>query len=83
MCLVTVDESDEVSIEDVARTIAAAFEFKGRIEFDTSKADGQFKKTASNQKLRSLRPNFQFTSFENAIATTVNWYLQNQNQIRK
>lgn len=80
-CLV--DESDEVSIEHVARAIAEAFNFKGRIEFDTSKADGQYKKTASNRKLRQFRPDFQFTNFEEAIANTVKWYINNQNIARK
>ena len=32
-----------------------------RVQFDTTKADGQFKKTASNKKLRSLYPEFKFT----------------------
>lgn len=79
----TVDEEDEVTIEFVARSIAKAFNFKGRIEFDTTKADGQYKKTASNKKLRSYRPDFQFTNFKDAIEETVNWYLKNQQLIRK
>lgn len=81
--LFTVDEKDEVSIADVAHAIAKAFEFKGKIEFDTTKADGQYKKTASNAKLRSLHPNFQFTDFDEAITSTVRWYLDNQNIVRK
>jgi GDP-L-fucose synthase len=31
------------------------------IKFDTTKADGQYKKTASNKKLLSLYPDFKFT----------------------
>lgn len=31
-------------------------------KFDTSKADGQFKKTASCKKLRNVYPQFEFTS---------------------
>lgn len=80
--LFSVDEVDEVSIEFVARSIAKAFNFKGRIEFDTTKADGQFKKTASNKKLRSFLPDFKFTKFEDAIQTTVDWYLNNQDKVR-
>ena len=30
-------------------------------KFDTSKSDGQYKKTASNAKLRSYLPDFKFT----------------------
>lgn len=78
-----VDESDEVSIDAVAHAIAAAFKFKGKIVFDTTKADGQYKKTASNKKLRNLRPDFQFTTFNEAIAKTVDWYINNQNIVRK
>lgn len=33
-------------------------------QFDTSRADGQFKKTASNEKLMKYLPDFQFTPFE-------------------
>ncbi len=32
------------------------------VQFDTSKSDGQFKKTASNAKLRRYLPDFQFTN---------------------
>ena len=38
-----------------------AMDFQGKVVFDTSKSDGQFKKTASNQKLKALYPEFQFT----------------------
>lgn len=77
------DERDEVSIADVANAIATAFEFKGQIEFDTTKADGQYKKTASNAKLRRLLPDFKFNNFDEAIASTVRWYLDNQDIVRK
>lgn len=38
--------------------------FTGRIVFDTTKADGQYKKTASNEKLKGLYPEFQFTPIQ-------------------
>ncbi|XP_059614610.1 probable GDP-L-fucose synthase [Phlebotomus argentipes] len=81
--VLSVDETDEVSIKEVAEAIASAFEFKGKIEFDTTKADGQFKKTASNKKLRSLVPDFQFTPFHEAIRTSVTWYKENYENARK
>lgn len=81
--ILSVDESAEVSIADVAQAIANAFKFKGKIVFDTSKADGQFKKTASNDKLRGFLPNFEFTNFNVAIQETVQWYIDNQSSVRK
>ncbi len=38
--------------------------FEGNIVFDTTKSDGQYKKTASNKKLRELYPDFQFTPID-------------------
>lgn len=79
----TVDEKDEVSISTVAETIARAFGFEGEIRYDSTQADGQFKKTASNAKLRSYMPNFQFTPFEQAINSTVQWFKENCDTARK
>lgn len=78
-----VDEESELSIGDVARLIADAFGFKGTIVFDTTKADGQFKKTASNAKLRRILPNdFKFTPFSAAVKETVEWFRNNQHIAR-
>lgn len=38
--------------------------FQGNIVFDTTKSDGQFKKTACNNKLKSLYPDFKFTPIQ-------------------
>lgn len=80
--ILSVDESSEVSIAQLAVSIAKAFNFKGQIVFDTTKADGQFKKTASNKKLRQLLPDFQFIEFDKAIKATVDWFLQNYETAR-
>lgn len=81
--ILSVDEEQEVTIYDVAKAIAAAFNFKGKLECDTSKADGQYKKTASNKKLRSFLPDFKFTDFNEAIKTSVDWYIQHYDEARK
>ena len=81
--ILSVDESDEISIGDVAESIARAFDFRGKIKFDTSKSDGQFKKTASNKKLRSFLPDFKFTPHEAAIKESVQWFIQNYDKARK
>lgn len=41
---------------------------QGEVKFDTSKADGQYKKTASNAKLRKYLPDFKFTPFKVSTA---------------
>ncbi|KAI8037392.1 hypothetical protein M5D96_009526 [Drosophila gunungcola] len=81
--ILSVDEAQEVTIYEVAQAIAKAFNFKGKLVCDTSKADGQYKKTASNAKLRSLLPDYAFTNFETAIEKSVKWYKDNYDQARK
>ncbi|KAG9468401.1 hypothetical protein GDO78_022807 [Eleutherodactylus coqui] len=61
--ILSVGEEDEVSIKEAAESIVSAMDFKGKVLFDSTKSDGQFKKTASNAKLRKYLPDFKFTPF--------------------
>uniref|UniRef100_A0A7I4YBY6 GDP-L-fucose synthase n=1 Tax=Haemonchus contortus TaxID=6289 RepID=A0A7I4YBY6_HAECO len=80
--ILSVSEEDEVSIADAVKAIVKAFDFKGEVKFDTTKADGQFKKTASNAKLKKYLPDFRFTPFEEAIKASVDWFVQNHDSAR-
>jgi len=79
----SVDEDTEVPIKDVAYAVAKAMKFEGEVVFDTTKADGQFKKTACNKKLRGLRPDYKFTSMEEGVQKAVDWFLENYETARK
>jgi len=81
--ILSVPEEDEVPIGDVVHMIAKASGYKGQIKFDTTKADGQFKKTASNAKLKSLNPSFKFTPMEEGITKTIEWFQENYDTARK
>jgi len=81
--ILSVGEEDEISIGDVARLITEAMNFPGKLIFDTSKADGQFKKTASNKKLLSLHPTVKFTPTKEAIKTSCQWFEENFDTCRK
>lgn len=81
--ILSVDEASEISIKDVVNYVVKAMDFKGEVAWDTSKADGQYKKTASNAKLRRLLPDFQFTSMEEGLANTVKWFVENFSTARK
>ena len=77
------DETDEVSIKDVALMVLDAFDFKGEVKFLTDKSDGQLKKTASNAKLRKYLPDFKFTPINQSVKETVQWYIDNYEIARK
>jgi len=81
--ILATDEADEVSIKDVAMMVLEASDFKGEVKFLTDKADGQFKKTASNSKLRKYLPEFKFVPTKQAIQETVEWFEKNYETARK
>jgi len=64
-----VGEEEEVSIKEAAELVVEAMNFTGEVKFDTTKADGQFKKTASNTKLRRYLPDFKFTPIRQGQCT--------------
>ncbi|KAI9251764.1 hypothetical protein BDA99DRAFT_521137 [Phascolomyces articulosus] len=81
--ILSVGEKDEVSIKDVADAIVKAIDFQGDYSFDTSRADGQYKKTASNDKLMKYLPDFEFTPFDQAVKESVEWFVENFETCRK
>lgn len=85
--ILSVGEEDEVSIGEAAQAVADAFtkltNITMTLDYDQNFSDGQFKKTASNKKLRAYLPSFQFTPFALGIEHTVRWFIDNYEQARK
>jgi len=77
------DEEHEVEIKQIASLIANAMGYEKGLKFDTSKADGQYKKTASNRKLRTYLPDYKFKSIEEGIKESVDWFVANYDAARK
>lgn len=75
--------SEEVSIKDMVDLLIQEFNFKGKVIFDKSKPEGQFRKPSDNSKLKSYLPNFEFTPFEQGIKETVKWFTENYETARK
>jgi len=63
--------------------IAKAMKFEGKVVFDTSKSDGQFKKTASNKKLASLHPEYKFVPIQEGLEASCRWFEENYDNARK
>lgn len=75
--ILSVSGEEEKSIKEAAQSVAKAYGFEGEWIYDTTRSDGQFKKTASNDKLRQMLPDFKFTPFDEAVQNVVNWYKEN------
>jgi GDP-L-fucose synthase len=81
--ILSVGEEDEVTISDAVNAVLEASDYKDQVIFNTDKADGQHKKTASNAKLRQYLPDFKFTPFNEAIKESVKWFVENYENARK
>ena len=83
LLILSTPECNEVSIGTVARIIAYKFDYSEQIEFDTSYSDGQYSKTANNQRLMDNIKHFNFTDINEGIETTITWFIENFENIRK
>ena len=74
---------EEVSIKDLVDLLVQEFNFKGKVIFDSTKPDGQYRKPSDNSKIKELIPDFKYTPFEQGIKETVNWFIENYETARK
>ncbi|XP_016298906.1 GDP-L-fucose synthase-like [Sinocyclocheilus anshuiensis] len=81
--ILSVGEEDELTVKDAVDAVVEAFGFEGEVIYDTSKSDGQIKKTANNAKLRKYLPDFKFTPFKQAVKETCDWFVANYDTARK
>jgi GDP-L-fucose synthase len=76
---IIISPKEEYSISDIALVIAKEFDYEQMIIFNDKYSDGQFKKTANNNKLMSYIPNFIFTNINEGIKNTVEFFKNNIN----
>ena len=75
--------SDEISIRDIVDIIVELMNFKGSVNWDSSKPDGQFRKPSDNSKIKNYLPNFKFTPIYEGLKETIEYFEKNYNLIRK
>lgn len=75
--------SEEISIKEVVYMIAELMEFKGKISFDLTKPDGQYRKPSDNSKLLNYLPDFKFTPLYDGLKETIKWFIDNYENVRK
>jgi GDP-L-fucose synthase len=71
---VNVGSGEEISIRDLAGLVAEAVGFEGEIEWDTSKPNGQPRRTLEVSRARELFGFEAHTPLAEGIASTVAWY---------
>ncbi len=75
---VNLGSGKEISIRDLVQIIARLTGFDGKIEWDTTKPDGQPRRCLDTSKAEKLFGFRAETDFENGLRETINWYLRNR-----
>jgi GDP-L-fucose synthase len=79
---VNIGTGEDCTIGSLAEKIADVTEYRGKLVFDQSKPDGAPRKLLSVSKIHGLGWRHEI-ELEEGLRKTYQWYLQNQNQIRK
>lgn len=76
-------EDSEVSIGDAAAHIAKAFDYEHMLNITGDGPDGQFRKTACNNKLMERIGEFAFIPFDIGVGESIRWFVNNYDVVRK
>ena len=80
---INVGNPSEYSIKDVANMITKIMDYDGEIIWDTNRESGQHRKPSDNSKLLDLGwENKDYTSLEDSLRNTCNWFSQNYPNVR-
>lgn len=80
---IIVSPGTEISIEELIVTICEIIGFKNKIQFNTNKPEGQFRKPSDNSYLKSIIGDYKFTPLREGLETTIEYFVKNYNTIRK
>ena len=82
---IIISPEKEYSIKEVSFEIAKAFDYKDNIIFNTKYADGQYRKTITNQKLKNIieKEELTFIDIKEGLKKTVDFFNNNYDKCRK
>ena len=72
-----ISPDEEISIASLSNKIASIFKFFNTILYDNSMPDGMMRKPSDNTKLKSLLPDFSYTSIRDGLEETIQWFTDN------
>lgn len=80
---VIISSDTEISIKDLVDIIIKKIDFNGKVVYNVEQPDGQYKKPSDNSRMKKYINEFEFTSIEDGIEETINWFLENYGKARK
>jgi GDP-L-fucose synthase len=79
---INIGSGQEITIAELAQKIAKTVGYNGEIKFDLSKPDGTLRKLLDSSRLNKLGYKSQI-SIDEGLKSTYNWYLNNQDKLKK
>ena len=71
---INIGQNFGLSVKELVEIITRAFDYKGKIKWDTSMPDGAPKKVMDERRFKKVFGNFEFTKFEDGIRNAVEYY---------
>ena len=72
-----VSPDENLSVSEMAKILIDQTDKSLELTFN-GKMDGQYRKDGNNERLKELIGDFNFTTFEEGVLKTYNWYLENK-----
>jgi GDP-L-fucose synthase len=69
----------DISIKELAETVRDIVGYKGEIEWDLTKPDGQYQKLLDITKYKNTLPQIKFTPIKDGLTKTIEWYKEMYN----
>jgi len=79
---INIGNTEEICIGDLANMIGKIIGFRGKICFDTSKPEGQYRKPTSNSKLLAHGCSPRYTSLEDGLTLTIDNFIKCYPKVR-
>lgn len=76
-------KEDEITIKELVNKLVAIMKYNGKIIYNNEYADGQNIKTTDSAELLQYIPDFKFTKLDEGLENTINYFIENFNNIRK
>lgn len=78
-----VSNSQQITISECVEKITNIVGFKGKIIYDNTKPDGQYRKPTDISRFKEILPDFKFSNFDESLEETIDWFVNNYNILRK
>lgn len=80
---IIISPEDNYKISEIVDIIVDILNFKGQVKYSKEKGAGVFKKPTNNKIFRHFFPDFKFTKIQDGLYDTVNYFIENYEDVRK